>query len=385
MFKDKDKSPMMRRAMILIAFAALAFSVALKPERLGSAFTYVWGVFKCITAGLCLAFVLNLIMNPIETRLTRLFKKRPRPKLVRAVSLLITFVIALGFVALMISSILPSIRNIVETIAQLLPGSLEDLPQKLEDALRSLGLSEKRVMDVNQALRRTAESVVAYIDSSLSAIPGFAFDITTGVFGGIIDVILVIALSIYVLAGKEKLSAFFTDLINAYLPARPRDFIIEIRELVYDKFSDFFKGQVTEALILGILCYLGMLIFRFPNRGSISVLVGASALVPVIGPWVGSITSILLSLIVSPLNGLLFAIFILVLQQIEDNVIYPRVVGHSMSVPGILVLAAVIIGAEVYGMIGIVVAVPLSAVGFELVKKHMSARLRKRRDESKEA
>ncbi|MBR5751781.1 MAG: AI-2E family transporter, partial [Clostridia bacterium] len=214
MFKDKDKSPMMRRAMILIAFAALAFSVALKPERLGSAFTYVWGVFKCITAGLCLAFVLNLIMNPIETRLTRLFKKRPRPKLVRAVSLLITFVIALGFVALMISSILPSIRNIVETIAQLLPGSLEDLPQKLEDALRSLGLSEKRVLDVNQALRRTAESVVAYIDSSLSAIPGFAFDITTGVFGGIIDVILVIALSIYVLAGKEKLSAFFTDLIN---------------------------------------------------------------------------------------------------------------------------------------------------------------------------
>ncbi|MBR5751633.1 MAG: AI-2E family transporter, partial [Clostridia bacterium] len=165
----------------------------------------------------------------------------------------------------------------------------------------------------------------------------------------------------------------------------PRDFIIEIRELVYDKFSDFFKGQVTEALILGILCYLGMLIFRFPNRGSISVLVGASALVPVIGPWVGSITSILLSLIVSPLNGLLFAIFILVLQQIEDNVIYPRVVGHSMSVPGILVLAAVIIGAEVYGMIGIVVAVPLSAVAFELVKKHMSARLRKRRDESKEA
>jgi Predicted permease len=385
MFKEKDKSPMMRRAMILIAFAALAFSVALKPERLGSAFTYVWGVFKCITAGLCLAFVLNLIMNPIETRLTRLFKKRPRPKLVRAVSLVITFVIALGFVALMISSILPSIRNIVETIAQLLPGSLEDLPQKLEDALRSLGLSEKRVLDVNQALRRTAESVVAYIDSSLSAIPGFAFDITTGVFGGIIDVILVIALSIYVLAGKEKLSAFFTDLINAYLPARPRDFIIEIRELVYDKFSDFFKGQVTEALILGILCYLGMLIFRFPNRGSISVLVGASALVPVIGPWVGSITSILLSLIVSPLNGLLFAIFILVLQQIEDNVIYPRVVGHSMSVPGILVLAAVIIGAEVYGMIGIVVAVPLSAVGFELVKKHMSARLRKRRDESKEA
>ncbi len=385
MFKDKDKSPMMRRAMILIAFAALAFSVALKPERLGSAFTYVWGVFKCITAGLCLAFVLNLIMNPIEARLTRLFKKRPRPKLVRAVSLLITFVIALGFVALMISSILPSIRNIVETIAQLLPGSLEDLPQKLEDALRSLGLSEKRVLDVNQALRRTAESVVAYIDSSLSAIPGFAFDITTGVFGGIIDVILVIALSIYVLAGKEKLSAFFTDLINAYLPARPRDFIIEIRELVYDKFSDFFKGQVTEALILGILCYLGMLIFHFPNRGSISVLVGASALVPVIGPWVGSITSILLSLIVSPLNGLLFAIFILVLQQIEDNVIYPRVVGHSMSVPGILVLAAVIIGAEVYGMIGIVVAVPLSAVAFELVKKHMSARLRKRRDESKEA
>ncbi|MBR5379652.1 MAG: AI-2E family transporter [Clostridia bacterium] len=385
MFKDKDKSPMMRRAMILIAFAALAFSVALKPERLGSAFTYVWGVFKCITAGLCLAFVLNLIMNPIETRLTRLFKKRPRPKFVRAVSLVITFVIALGFVALMISSILPSIRNIVETIAQLLPGSLENLPQKLEDALRSLGLSEKRVLDVNQALRRTAESVVAYIDSSLSAIPGFAFDITTGVFGGIIDVILVIALSIYVLAGKEKLSAFFTDLINAYLPAKPRDFIIEIRELVYDKFSDFFKGQVTEALILGILCYLGMLIFRFPNRGSISVLVGASALVPVIGPWVGSITSILLSLIVSPLNGLLFAIFILVLQQIEDNVIYPRVVGHSMSVPGILVLAAVIIGAEVYGMIGIVVAVPLSAVAFELVKKHMSARLRKRRGESKEA
>ena len=385
MFRDKDKSPMMRRAMILIAFAALAFSVALRPERLGGVFSYIWGVFKCITAGLCLAFVLNLIMNPIEERLRRINKKHPRPKLVRAVSIVLTFAIALGFVALMISSILPSIRDIVETIAQMLPNSLEDLPQKLEEALRGLGLSEQRVADVNQALRRTASTVVEYIDSSLSSIPGFAFDLTAGVFGGIIDVILVIALSVYALAGKEKLSAFFTDLVNAYVPARPRDFLLEIRELVYDKFSDFFKGQVTEALILGVLCYLGMLIFGFPNRGSISVLVGASALVPVIGPWVGSITSILLSLIVSPVNGLLFAIFILVLQQIEDNIIYPRVVGHSMNVPGILVLAAVIIGAEVYGMVGIVVAVPLSAVLFELVKKHMSARLKKRTDESKGA
>ena len=163
--------------------------------------------------------------------------------------------------------------------------------------------------------------------------------------------------------------------MRAYLPEKAQEIEHELSELMYDKFSDFFKGQLIEALILGAACFVGMLIFRFPNAATISVLVGTSAIIPIIGPWVGTITGILLNLMISPINGLFFAIFIIILQQVEDNVVYPRIVGRQMNVPGILVLACVIVGAEVYGMMGIIAAVPLGAVLYELLKRHMSRRL----------
>lgn len=364
----------MRRALFLISFAALALSIALKPERLGDAFSWVWGTLSCVTAGLCLAFVLNLIMVPLERVIGLIFRKHPKPKLTRVLSLALTFVIALGLLALIFFSILPSMRDIAQTIAQYLPNSLNDLPAWLENTMARLGLGEQIIQNAKDALKRLADYITDYVND-IGSLADLAFSITTGVFGGIVDVILTIALSVYVLADKEKLSRFASGLVRAYLPEKAQEITHELSELMYDKFSDFFKGQLIEALILGAACFIGMLIFGFPNAATISVLVGTSAIVPIIGPWVGTITGILLNLMISPLNGLFFAIFIIILQQVEDNVVYPRIVGRQMNVPGILVLACVIVGAEVYGMMGIIAAVPLGAVLFELLRRHMGRRL----------
>ena len=371
MFKTNQP---LRRALFLIAFAALALSIALKPERLGDAFSWVWGTLSCVTAGLCLAFVLNLIMVPLERVIGLIFRKHPKPKLTRVLSLALTFVIALGLLALIFFSILPSMREIAQTIAQYLPNSMNDLPAWLENTLARLGLGEQIIQNAKDGLQRLADYITDYVND-ISSLADLAFSITTGVFGGIVDVILTVALSVYVLADKEKLSHFASGLVRAYLPEKAQEIEHELSELMYDKFSDFFKGQLIEALILGAACFVGMLIFRFPNAATISVLVGTSAIIPIIGPWVGTITGILLNLMISPINGLFFAIFIIILQQVEDNVVYPRIVGRQMNVPGILVLACVIVGAEVYGMMGIIAAVPLGAVLYELLKRHMSRRL----------
>ncbi len=364
----------LRRALLLIAFAALVFSFALRPERLSGAFAYVWGALSCIIAGLCLAFILNLLLVPLEKPFVKLFKKHPRPRLTRALALLLTYVLALGLVALIIFSILPSLTDIADTIRQYLPNSLNDVPAWLETTLKRLGLSEQTLHSVQEALARAASGLSDYLND-IGSVAGIALNITTGVFGGLIDVVLTIALSAYILAGKEKLGRFTLRLSRAYLPEKVQNTASELSGIMYDKFSDFIKGQLIEAVILGIACFVGMLIFRFPNAGSISMMVGVSAIIPIIGPWVGAITGVLLNLIESPLKGLLFGVFIIVLQQLEDNIVYPRIVGRQMNVPGILVLVAVIIGAELGGMIGIILAVPMGAVIFELVRKHMAKRL----------
>lgn len=376
MFKNKSR---VRIVMWLTVFAAFVVAVFVKPKMLSDIFRYLNSVLGCVIGGFCLAFILNLIMNPIEAFFRRIFrkviKKSGRVGWLRAVSIVLTFIVSLAVLTLLVAGVFPALRDVADTVYTKLPGAIESMPGHIEETVTGWGVSSEWFAGIRDTALNIVGEITAYISDSFADIAGFAFTVTTGVLSGIVDVILVIAVSVYALATKEDIGRAAHNLAQAYLNEKKRGIVYDVSELMYEKFSEFFRGQIIEALILGVLCYIGMLIFRFPSAGTVSVVVGICAIVPVIGPWVGSIAGILLTLIASPVKALWFTIYILVLQQIEDNLIYPRVVGRSLGIPGLLVLCAVIVGMEIYGMIGIILAVPIAAVLYEIIKKQSTLRI----------
>ena len=366
-------------ALGLILFAAAAFSLFQNPSVITGFVSGFFGIFSTITAGLFVAFVLNLPLVFIEKTLARIFKKfaLKHTSALRTISIVLTFALTFGFVALLVTVAIPLISEIVSTVIVKLPELISSAGDWAGSLLTGWGVSDEQLASFALRLSEATDTLMSYLSGLLSSAASLALSITTGLFSGIANVVLAIALCAYTLSGKERIIRAVNRLMDAYLPKKLSSIVNEVSGVCFNQFSLFFRGQITEAMLLGIMCLIGMLIFGFPSAGVISLLVGVSALVPVLGPWFGSITSILLIVITDPLKGLFFAIYILVLQEIEDNVLYPRIVGRSMGLPGILVLCAVIIGAKLMGIAGMIMSVPVCGTVYTIVKRHTGARLSK--------
>ena len=205
-------------------------------------------------------------------------------------------------------------------------------------------------------------------------------NLASSIGSGVVRFFIALVFGIYALASKEKLSRQVKQLVYAYLKPRTADRIYHVCNVANETFSNFIVGQCTEAMILGVLCIIGMSIFRFPYAVMVGTLVGATALLPIIGAYLGAIVGAIMVLTQSgPLQMLLFVVFIIVLQQIEGNLIYPKVVGSSVGLPGIWVLAAVTIGGSLNGIFGMLIGVPLAATIYRLLREDSQKRLIKKK------
>ena len=204
-------------------------------------------------------------------------------------------------------------------------------------------------------------------------------NIVSGIGSGVVSFFIALVFGIYVLAYKEKLSYQVHKIIRSYLKPKAENVIYYICHVASETFSNFIVGQCTEAVILGTLCIIGMSIFRFPYAVMIGTLVGATALIPIIGAYVGAIVGAIMVMTQGgPIQALLFIVFIIVLQQIEGNLIYPKVVGSSVGLPGIWVLAAVTIGGSMNGIFGMLLSVPLAATLYRLLKEDTTRRINRK-------
>ena len=188
-----------------------------------------------------------------------------------------------------------------------------------------------------------------------------------------------LVVAVYVLAQKERIGRFTRRCIDAFLPKRASSAISRVASMASETFSSFVAGQLADSCILGILCYICMLIFRFPYPEVISVVIGVTSLVPMVGSFIGEVIGALLILIVSPLKALLFVIMVLAIQQVDGAFIYPRIVGKSVGLPGVAVFCAVIVGGNIAGVLGAVMGVPVCAVLYALLKEAVASRLEGRR------
>lgn len=335
---------------------------------LGKIFSYI----SPIVLALCIAFVLNVPLSAMENRIFKFMDKSKHKfvrKLRRPICMLLTYLLSFGIVLLLVLVIIPDIIDTVIYIVEKLPGFVTSAYNWLVATAENFGFDTKELHLRSLDLSSFTSTAKTFLSSYSGRIVGDAFNITSSVFSGVFDVVFSLVISAYVLAQKEKVLGFTKRIIDTFIPQKGAEIIYRVSHQASESFSKFIGGQLTESVILGTLCYIGMSIFRFPNAPIISVLICVTSLVPIVGALVGVAIGALLILITSPIKALLFVVFIIVLQQIEGNLIYPRVVGKAVGLPGVIVISAVLVGGNIGGILGGLIAVPVSAMCYALLKE----------------
>lgn len=326
--------------------------------------------------GAVIAYILNILMSFFERHYLKKTKSKILLRSKRMVCILLAFVSLIGIVALVICIILPELINCAKHL-------FAEIPVFVEDCLE--------VFENNDSFAQYANVLEAYLPTDLSAwedklmsglkalmsgvggVMSSVVSVVSSVFSTIVTSLVALIFSVYLLLDKEKLISQGKRIISTYLPKNGKN-IFYVLETLNDSFHRFIVGQCTEAVVLGVLCIIGMWIFRFPYAMMIGVLIGFTALIPIAGAYIGAGVGAFMILTESPLKSLLFLVFIVILQQLEGNLIYPRVVGSSIGLPGIWVLAAITVGGGLMGIPGMLLAVPIMATLYRLLRDDMHKR-----------
>lgn len=365
----EDKKKIQIGIIILIVPVILAY-LLFNGKSIGNALGTFMAIISPFIIGAALAFVLNMPMNFIENKI---FKKwTSKPGLKRAISLLMSLVIVSAIIAFVVILIIPNFLEAIKSLIQGIPVLVEKL-RKYPEVAKQLD----KIYDT-YAITNTHDLVVKlkpYLTKNgLDILNNVFFGIST-VFSVVLSFVVSFTFAIYLLFSKETLRRQFTELAYVFFSGKTANKILIFFKVAYEKFYSFFKGQFIEAFMLGFMCFIGMYLLKIPNAATVSVLIGFGALIPLVGAILGAALGALIILIESFSKAIMFVIFIIVLQQFDGNVTYPRIVGSSVGLPSIWVLVAVIIGAAVSGIVGMLIFVPIFATIYELLYRYKKKKL----------
>lgn len=335
-----------------------------------SILTALIGAATPLVVGCIIAYIINILMSFYEKHYFPKSKKKLVCKSRRPVCMFAAFLSLLAVIALILILIVPQLSSCVQVIIAEIPDALDRFVVWIEklDILPEDIIGTLSTIDWQSKISQ----IVSAVSTGIGSVMNVVITTVTSVFSGIVSALIGIIFSIYLLSGKEKLRLQFTRLMKHYMKESWYEKSMYVLRVFHDCFRRYIIGQCTEAIILGLLCILGMLILRLPYAGMIGALIAFTALIPIAGAYIGAIIGAFMILTVSPMKALIFLIFLVVLQQFEGNVIYPRVVGSSMGLPGIWVLAAVTIGGGMFGIGGMLIGVPITAAAYRLIKEDLS-------------
>lgn len=360
--------------ILIITYIALVIFALVNFEKIFFILGYIINIFSPFLLGIIFAFILNVINNFFERKLFGKIKPgKVWNKLKRPISITCSLVSVFIIILFVFTLLIPQLENSVTLFIGTLPGYKEDVV----GIMNRFNFDDNTILFVSDYFDNFGKVITNYIkDNSQDVIT-----ITTEFVGSVIKVvskgIISIVFAIYILAQKENLIRQINKVMDAYLKPKTINKIKNISTLANRTFSNFVSGQGLEALIFGTLCFVAMLIFRIPYALPIAVLLGFTALVPIFGSIVGTTLGAVLVFMVSPVKAVMFIIIVLIIQQIENNLIYPKVVGKSVGLPGMWVLLSVTIGGSVGGLIGLFIATPLCSLVYALVSQIVNDRLEK--------
>ena len=337
--------------------------------------SFVLNVCFPLILGCILAFILDILLKRLEavyfpkSRNRRLIRSR-RPVCIVLALLLLTLIILL-----IVLIVIPEMVTCFQFIALAVPPLFDDLSAWLSETFNNIPLLQQALSELNINWQELFSTGISTFMTGASDALTSIVNILMGIINGFIQFFVAVIFAIYILANKEKLKHQAVTLMNAYMKPSWQEKLLSVLRISNRTFSNFIAGQCTEAFIFGLLCTLGMFLFRFPYPVTIGILTGVTALIPVIGAFIGAAVGAIMILTVSPLQMIFFLIFLIVLQQIEGNFIYPRVVGSAVSLPGLWTLVAVTLGGGLLGIMGIFICVPAAAVIYQLLRQNVKHRL----------
>lgn len=358
-----------KNLFFIITYILILILFVIKFDSVMGAFRSFIGLFSSFFAGIAIAFVLNNPCKAIEKFITNRLKVKKK-SISRALAIAITYILLLLIVSLIIWIILPQLFQSIKSFVDELGLYFNNLQSFVNNITSFL-----RVDSIN--LSNLSEFLESYIDNIINSLTGVVskiINITTVVISYIVKFFISLVFSIYLLANKEKMIDGSKSLLKAYVSEKIYGRVSYVYKILVDVFNKYIVGQITEAVILGSLCFLGMIIFGFDYPLLISVTIGVLALIPVLGAYLGGFIGFLVLLMISPAQAIWFVVFIVILQQFEGNVIYPRVVGGSIGLPSIWVLLSIIVGGGIGGPLGVLLGVPIATVLYILLKNDVKER-----------
>lgn len=367
--KDKTRKDI----IIIISYIALVIFALVNFSKIFVFLGKVISIFSPFLLGIILAFVLNVLNNFIEKKIfgkikpSKIWNKIKRPLCI-TLSLILVF-LTIFFV---MNLLIPQLKNSASLFTDTLPAYKEDII----GILNKFDVDESTVNKVGEYLDNFGKVITDYIKGNSKDVITVTTEVATSVVNIISKGIITLVFAIYMIAQKETLSRQINKVMKAYLKPKTINKINTVGTLANKTFSNFVTGQCLEALIFGSLVFVGMLIFRFPYASTIGVLLGFTALIPIFGAFIGTAIGFILIMMVSPVKAILFVVFIIVLQQIEGNLIYPRVVGKSIGLPGMWVLLSVTVGGSIGGILGMLIATPLCSLLYALFTRMINDRLK---------
>ena len=373
--EKREKQRVWRSARVPLVVAlvtVLVYEIFENIANVSNAVGTFFSVLKPVFIGIAFAFIANMPMRFLETLIFQKWKICP---VKRAVCQVLAMAFLLLIVAAVLFLIIPRIAESVVTLANGMDGYVESLTVWGNDLWDKLNLNPA----IEQRIQGVIGTILAQMDELLSTLVAGAAKFTMSVAATLVDVFFAAIISIYALFNKEKLIFQAKKVVVAIFSERRATRVLEVSTRTNQALNHYFYGMIIECTILGTLCFIGMTIFGFPYALLISVVVGITQIVPIIGPWVSALFGALIILVSDPSRVIWFIALVLVVQQIEANVFYPRVVGNAVGLSGIWVMIAVLLGSGLFGIVGIVLCVPVMAVLYTLVSEWVNRRVEEKR------
>lgn len=376
----------MRKLMLLIAFTILLLVGVQRLDAVFGALRFLWGIGFPFALGGAIAFILNVPMTALEQWLfsrEKTAKSKLKNKLARPFSLVLAIVLVVGVISLVMFVVVPELGTTVASLG----ASMEAFLPRAQEWLENIFSSNEQIVAWIEGLEMNWEKIVEtawnFFRSGAGSVLSSTMTVARTIISAVTNFFIGFVFACYVLLQKEKLGEQSRKLMQAIFPRKQVDYIFHVCSLSHRTFSSFITGQCMEAVILGAMFFVAMSVLRFPYALLVGVLVAFTALIPIFGAFIGCVVGAFLILMVNPAQALGFIVLFQVLQQIEGNLIYPRVVGNSVGLPAIWVLVAVTVGGNLMGIVGMLIFIPMASVLYTLLREWMYGRLDRKKQQEK--
>jgi predicted PurR-regulated permease PerM len=329
-------------------------------------------VVSPIIIGFIFAYIINIPMKFMEEKF--LYKAKISKGLKRTTALLLTVLVFVGLVVALFSFAVPQLVESINILAKNIPDYIELVQKYSNSILADYNLSTEITEKIVESWEELLNGLSSIIMSIVESLYGFVGELFSRIFNTLLSFIL----AIYMLLSKEKLTLLLKKMLYAFIPTKVAINFRKFLAIMNKSFENFIRGQIVEAFIIGSICFVGMQIFGFQYALLISVIIGITNMIPMFGPYIGGIPSFLILVMVDPVKAIWFIVFLIVLQQVEGNIIYPRVVGTSMGLSGFWVLIAVIVGNNLFGILGIIIGIPIFSTIYTIVRELTTKRLKEK-------